>query len=141
MFLDCRNICGQQGWSFISSWLCTPSLWSCVIFRYSSIFAAFRRLLENHRILLTSKRNWVFATNTAFLNRIHLDSNVVDLRYFKLWISNNISLKYQRCTTLGSKDIGIMNWECVAKTFLSAFFLQLCKLKNWIFGTNKSNWI
>ena len=30
--------------------------------------------------------------------------------------SNDISLKYQRCTTLGSKDIGIINSEFVAKT-------------------------
>ena len=30
--------------------------------------------------------------------------------------SNNISLKYQRFTTLGSKDIGIINSEFVAKT-------------------------
>ena len=50
-----------------------------------------------------------------------MDSNVVDLRYFKLR-SNNISLKYQRCTTLGSKDIGIINSEFVAKTQ----FLCLC---------------
>ena len=34
--------------------------------------------------------------------------------------SNNISLKYQRFTTLGSKDIGIINSKFVAKTqFLS----------------------
>ena len=34
--------------------------------------------------------------------------------------SNNISLKYQRFTTLGSKDIGIRKSEFVAKTqFLS----------------------
>ena len=30
--------------------------------------------------------------------------------------SNDISLKYQRCTTFGSKAIGIMNSEFVAKT-------------------------
>jgi len=30
--------------------------------------------------------------------------------------SNNISLKYQRFTTLGSKDIGIIKSEFVAKT-------------------------
>ena len=36
--------------------------------------------------------------------------------------SNNISLKYQRFTTLGSKDIGIINSEFVAKTqFLCKF--------------------
>ena len=30
--------------------------------------------------------------------------------------SNDISLKYQRCTTLGSKDKGIKNSEFVTKT-------------------------
>ena len=36
--------------------------------------------------------------------------------------SNNISLKYQRFTTLGFKDIGIINSEFVAKTqFLYVF--------------------
>ena len=37
------------------------------------------------------QRNWVFATNSAFLNPISLDSNVVNLRYFKLWILFEIS--------------------------------------------------
>ena len=32
--------------------------------------------------------------------------------------SNNISLKYQRFTTFGSKDIGIIESEFVAKTQL-----------------------
>ena len=30
--------------------------------------------------------NWVFATNSDFLITISLEPNVVDLRYFKLWI-------------------------------------------------------
>ena len=39
--------------------------------------------------------------------------------------SNDISLKYQKCTTLGSKDIEIINSEFVAKTqFLYNFHLQ-----------------
>ena len=44
--------------------------------------------------------------------------------------SNNISLKYQRCTTLGSNDIGIINSEFVAKTqFLyPKLLLRLCDL-------------
>ena len=32
------------------------------------------------------KRNWVFATNSDFLISISLEPNVVDPRYFKLWI-------------------------------------------------------
>jgi len=40
--------------------------------------------------------------------------------------SNNISLKYQRFTTLGSKDIAIINSEFVEKTqFLCLKFLYL----------------
>ena len=35
--------------------------------------------------------------------------------------SNNISLKYQRFTTLGSEELGIINSEFVTKT---QFFLQ-----------------
>ena len=35
---------------------------------------------------MTYQRNWVFVTNSAFLNPISLEPNVVDLRYFKLWI-------------------------------------------------------
>ena len=32
------------------------------------------------------KRNWVFATNSDFLISISFEPNVVDPRYFKLWI-------------------------------------------------------
>ena len=32
------------------------------------------------------QRNWVFVTNSDFLIPISLQPNVVDLRYFKLWI-------------------------------------------------------
>ena len=39
--------------------------------------------------------------------------------------SNNVSLKYQRPTPSGCKDIGIRKFEFVAKTqFLCAFFLN-----------------
>ena len=48
--------------------------------------------------------------------------------------SNNISLKYQRFTTLGSKDIGIINSEFVATTqFLSTFFpSKVCQVRQAI---------
>ena len=43
--------------------------------------------------------------------------------------SNNISLKYQRFTTLGFKDLGIINSEFVAKTqFLSPNIDKFLKL-------------
>ena len=35
---------------------------------------------------LFRERNWVFATNSDFLRPISLKPNVVDHRYFKLWI-------------------------------------------------------
>ena len=48
--------------------------------------------------------------------------------------SNNISLKYQRDTTLGSKDIGIRKSEFVAKTqFLFSIFA-------WELDTFKLQW-
>ena len=34
----------------------------------------------------SSERNWVFATNSDFKIPISLKPNVVDRRYFKLWI-------------------------------------------------------
>ena len=40
--------------------------------------------------------------------------------------SNNVSLKYQRFATLGSKNIGILNSEFVAKTqFLYLEYLMI----------------
>ena len=35
---------------------------------------------------VSAERNWVFVTNSDFLIPISLQPNVVDLRYFKLWI-------------------------------------------------------
>ena len=57
------------------------------------------------------QRKWVFATSTDFLILIYLQLNVVDLRYFKLWI-----LLDQIILNLGYKDIGIIKFEFVAKT-------------------------
>ena len=71
---------------------------------------------------MRKQRNWVFATNSDFLIPISLDSNLVKPLTFQTMTSvwwNNISLKYQRLTTLGSKDIGIRKSEFVmAKTQL-----------------------
>ena len=58
-------------------------------------------------------------TNSDFLIPISLDSNLVKPLKFQTMTSvrsNNISLKYQRFTTLGLKDIGIIKSEFVAKT-------------------------
>ena len=44
--------------------------------------------------------------------------------------SNNVSLKYQRFATLGSKDIGIINSEFVAKTqFLRKISNIYCNIR------------
>ncbi len=41
---------------------------------------------KKYNIQLQYKRNWVFATNSDFLVLVLFKPNVVDLRYFKLWI-------------------------------------------------------
>jgi len=43
--------------------------------------------------------------------------------------SNNVSLKYQRFTTLGSKDIGVINSEFVTKT---QFLYNLSFVETWM---------
>ena len=64
-------------------------------------------------VFLILKRNWVFATNSDFLIPIYLQPNVVDLRYFKLWIMLDVMI------------IGIRKFGFVAKTqFLLPFILQ-----------------
>ena len=79
------------------------------------------------KILISVRKELSFATNSAFLNPISLDI----FRTMNSVRSNNISLKYQRFTTLRSKDIGIINSEFVAKTqflcfrFGSLFFSSL----------------
>ena len=48
-----------------------------------------------------------------FLIPISLQPNVVDLRYFKIYIliEKNLSLKYQRFTPSGGKNLGISKLE------------------------------
>ena len=77
-------------------------------------------------VLQTNLRNWFFVTNSNFLISIALQSNVVDLWYFKLWIVLNLGLKYQRFA--GCKDIGIRTFEFGTKTkFLFQLYLFLSK--------------
>ena len=53
--------------------------------------------------------------------------------------SNNVSLKYQRPTPSGCKDIGIRKFEFVAKTqFLLWIALELAWFKNLIKSPGKS---
>ena len=73
--------------------------------------------LKKHSLI--GQRNWVFTTNSNFLIPISLQSDGVDLWYFKIeifWSNIMISLKYQRSTTLGCQDTGYRKSEFVAKT-------------------------
>ena len=54
------------------------------------------------------QRNWVFATNCDFLIPISLYPNLVDLSMLSVG-SNNLSLSYERFTTLGCKDKRVGN--------------------------------
>ena len=63
-------------------------------------------------------RNWAFATNFDFLILISLQSNLVNLRYFKLWILlvDILSLKFWRLNPFGCTDIRIRKFEFGSKT-------------------------
>ena len=43
-------------------------------------------IFKPYVILTWEQRNWVFVTNSDFIIPISLQSNFVDVRYFKLWI-------------------------------------------------------
>ena len=68
------------------------------------------------KIKKNSQRSWVFDTNSDFLIPISLQPNVVDLRYFKLWILLHQIILVWNIKTSGSIDIGIRTFEFVAKT-------------------------
>ena len=57
----------------------------------------------------------VFATNSVFIITISLQTNVVDLNYFKLSINSvrliNLSLKYQRVAPSGCKNFSYNSFE------------------------------
>ena len=77
----------------------------------------FQNAKMNFPVWSVWQRNWVFATNSDFLITISSEPNAVDLRYFKLWILlDERSLKYQRFTPSGGKNIGINKSEFVTKT-------------------------
>ena len=64
-----------------------------------------------------------------------MQPDVVDLWYFKHWIvidESSLSLKYQRETPSGCKDIGIRKFECVAKTQFFWIFKPEWKIKQSI---------
>ncbi len=104
-------------WNFLQFWYCFHY---AVRFRNSLVWvcnleASFGVKL---RTSMRKQRNWVFATNSDFLIPISLDSNLVKPLTFQTMTSvksYNISLKYQRFTTLGSKDIGMRKTEFVAR--------------------------
>ena len=83
------------------------------------------------------ERNWVFATNSDFLITISLEPNVVDSRYFKLWIL--LDQIFRAWNIKGSKDIRVWIFEIVTKTqFLWIYYLPLRNkallLENKLFG-------
>ena len=62
------------------------------------------------------KRNWVFATNSNFPIVITLQPNVVDLRYFKLWILLDQIIQVWNIKGLQYLVAGILRleiWVCV----------------------------
>ena len=76
-------------------------------------------VFEIIRKLSSIKRNWLFATNSDFLIPISLEPYVVNLWYFNFLIflsKKSHSLKFQRFTTLESKDIRIRKSEFVEKS-------------------------
>ena len=76
------------------------------------------------------QRNWDFATNSGFIIIISFQPDVVDPRFFPTLNyvgSHNLSLKYQRVTASGCKDIKIRKKAFVAKTqFLYIYILSIC---------------
>ena len=63
------------------------------------------------------ERNLLFSANSDFIIPISLDyDKPLKFQTMTFVRSKNISLKYQRFTTLGSKDIGNRKSEFVAKS-------------------------
>ena len=62
------------------------------------------------------RKKWVLPSSSDFLTPISLEPNLVDIRYFKLWIllKKCLCLKYLRFTLSGCKDKGIRKSEYVA---------------------------
>ena len=97
-----------QFYSYISD-----SQWYTLI---TIIWAAKRRIMSFF-FLKNGERNLVFATNSDFLIPISLKTKVVILWYsVNSAKSKHLSLKYQRWTPLGWKDIGIRKCKFSAKT-------------------------
>ena len=80
-------------------------------------------LYKSDLCISTSERNWLFATNSDVQ---YLWNPMFDISNLYFWSNKSHSLKFQRFTTLESKDIGIRKSEFVAKTqFLLWSLLQL----------------
>ena len=58
-----------------------------------------------------SERNWVFATNSDFIITISLEPNVVDLRYFKLWILLTTLIWVWNITSLHHRVLKILGFK------------------------------
>ena len=89
------------------------------------------RIFIFFKCLIVFLMNWIFATNSDFLISISNYLNATQSRRPLIFQtmnavrSYNISLKYQRSTSSGCKDIGITKIEFVTKTqFLCRTFDQ-----------------
>ena len=58
-----------------------------------------------------TERNWIFATNSDFLITISLKPNVVDLRYFKLWIFLNQIIRVWNIKGLQQRVLKILGFK------------------------------
>ena len=96
---------------------------------------------------LLIQSNWVFATNSDFLITISLKPNVVDLRYFKLWILLNQiwnvkGLQHRVLKILGFKYLILLhrlNSFSVYFLPMSHKAIQICKILV-IFEEKKLSW-
>ena len=81
------------------------------------------RIFIFFKCLIVFLRNWIFATNSDFLISISNYLNATQSRRPLIFQtmnavrSYNISLKYQRSTSSGCKDIGITKIEFLCRTF------------------------
>ena len=75
-------------------------------------------------------RNWVFATNSDFLITISLQPNVVDLRYFKLWILLNQIIRVWNIKGLQHRVLKILGFKYLILLQRFNSFKDLAKSSN-----------
>ena len=96
------------------------SVYKFLMIRNNHVFEDLRKICEETKMV---QRNWVFATESNFNIIATQCRRPLMFQTMKAVRSNNVSLKYQRFTSSGCKDIRIPNIEFVAKT---QFLLHAC---------------